>query len=98
MKKQPNTLGFIGLLVLFATNLYFKLYAVTKVWGYIAVPMGAHPIGLLQAWGLIILASMFVHYSPSEEKFESMEKIAKKLFGSMVQTVLSLGLAYWIFG
>lgn len=91
----------IAILGLGLGSIMLRLFVIVKVWGYIAVPMGAPPVNNLQAYGLTVLASLlYSNYqkTPNTSKKRTVEESFTTLLTHLLRTLISWGVAYWIFG
>lgn len=93
MNKFLQIVGLIGLAI---GAFFLRLIVVTKAWGYIAVPMGAQQLTLLQAYGFLLLVGLATGVQESQEK--GLEAATKKIVSHLVSSLMTWGLAYWIFG
>lgn len=75
---------------------FFRLTVLTKIWAYVFVPMGAPQITLLQAYGVVILVGL-IGAKPEKSETE-IDKLFHASLASIVQSLVSWGFAYWIFG
>lgn len=89
---MEDILKAIGMIALVITSIFYQLFVFTKIWSYVAVPLGAPAIGLMTAWGIGLVIGIFVPHPDIKNK-----ELAQALLNKMAVLTFSWGLAYWFF-
>jgi hypothetical protein len=83
-------------------SFFLGLWIYVKVWALIAIPMGAHPITMTQAYGVATLAGFFLAPALSryveDKEGEGYERVMKLSAYATMSHLISWLMAYWIFG
>lgn len=85
----------VGLFVLGVAAIFYQLFVFTKIWLYVAVPMGLPEIGLMKAWGIDLLLGTLLPAQNSSKR--ETEEIVVSVLYKMVSLSVGWGLAYWFF-
>lgn len=93
MDKILQLLAVMGLAILSA---FFRFFVFIKLWGYIAIPMGAPQIGLMGAFGISLLVGHLT--AEYKENKDGTEEALKKVVYSFLSSAIAWGFGYWIFG
>jgi hypothetical protein len=91
-----SLLKILGVLALCFISTFLQLYVVSKLWGYIVVPIGAPEIGLKMALGIFMLVNIMT-YEYKEEPEVSMEVGCKRVLVSIAASLIAWSLGYLIF-
>lgn len=75
--KHLRTALHLAVLVLFIPLLLLDGYAISMLWKWYAVPLGASPISTIHAAGLMILVRFVTHQVPPYREQTSMEKMTQ---------------------
>lgn len=80
----------------------FRINVLAKVWGYIAIPLGAKPLDFAHAYGLALLVALAMEPNSADKLKKgdgtAEENALKHIIYSFVGTLVSWGIAYWLFG
>lgn len=85
-------------------TVFFNLYTFVKIWALIAVPMGAQPIDMWKAYGVLMLVShiitpmLYFYAKKSKDLQGSVDMLVKFSIESSTGFLINWLLAYWIFG
>ncbi len=96
---MSKVMQLLGLIVLIVLGIWLDLFVLTKIWALTVVPLGAHAIGLPQAWGI----KLFVNAcTPDKEREEDKKPDIGDSVSKVVRRALSMlllwGIAYLFFG
>lgn len=94
MDKFLQWLAIIGLSL---GAFFLRLVVLTKIWGYIAVPLGAPHIGLVAAYGITLIIRLITSKYQEVEK-KGVERAFVEITHSVIESLIFWGIAYWIFG
>lgn len=96
---MERALAWLGIFVASFGAAWFRLFAITKLWSWIAVPLfGAQPIGLWQAFGLsCLVALMTIHHQKITKDKDSLLQSLESVINSYLSTAFSLVLSYLLF-
>lgn len=75
-------------LVLLPASLVLQAFLLTYLWGWYAVPLGLHGIGIPQAFGLCLLADFFKTHRVPKKNETSRFMAYKTLMGGVVAPTL----------
>jgi hypothetical protein len=73
-------------------SIFVRLYVLTRLWDYIAVPLGAPHIGILTAFGVSLIVSWL-----AQDYREKPEMPASKLLSATANSILG-SLIVWAIG
>jgi len=94
--KLEKVLQWIAVLGISIGAFFFRLTVLIKIWAYVFVPMGAPQLTLLQAYGVVMLVSLIG--AKVEKSKTEIDKMFIASITNIVQSLVSWGFAYWIFG
>lgn len=92
---MDKVLKVVGLLSLGILATFYRLFVFTKVWALTVVSLGAPQIGLLQAWGISMVFTVFTPVDSRQDT--TLKKVQDAVSGILTITIIWF-IAYLVFG
>lgn len=91
-------MGCVLVLIMIPVGILLKGFVLCQLWGWFVVPFGIMMISQAHAYGLTIVASLFITHGvkSSAEDSEGMGKTVLKAFGSLIMFPLFIWLVGYI--
>lgn len=94
MDKLLQILALIGFSLL---AFFFQMFVLIKLWGYVAVSLGAPAIDLAHAFGISLIFGLFTPL-PGKMEQSGTDLAILRIVHSVVGSALALGIGYMVLG